>query len=179
MERQEHGIARHVRLAHEAIHDAARAHERRARKTHRHPRSVEDDREAEWRSEAKGRYGGRPALAGHRHARLAAGRRDQYDLLRRERCDGHEHDTQQHAHVRFPLTPRASSRSATRRFSSSRLSCCFLALASAIATLAIPSLKYSSSGTMVSPLRLVPPMSLRISCACSSSLRERAGGGLL
>jgi len=29
--------------------------------------------------------------------------------------------------VRFPLTPRASSRSATRRFSSSRLSCCFFA----------------------------------------------------
>src|SRR5438874_950434 len=109
--------------------------------------------------------------------------RCRYDTGRRSRChcgrDGYEDDTQQHAHVRFPFTPRASSRSATRRFSSSRLSCCFLALASAIATLAIPSLKYSSSGTMVSPLRLVPPMSLRISCVCSSSLRERAGGGLL
>src|SRR5207237_10291355 len=104
---------------------------------------------------------------------------DLRDSPRREGPDGYADHTQQPAHVRFPFTPRASSRSATRRFSSSRLSCCFLALASAIATLAIPSLKYSSSGTMVSPLRLVPPMSLRISCAWSSSLRERAGGGLL
>src|SRR2546425_13377722 len=62
---------------------------------------------------------------------------------------------------------------------SSDLSCSFFALASAIATLATPSLKYSSSGTMVRPLRLVPPISLRVSCAWGSSLRERAGGGVL
>src|SRR5437588_271335 len=62
---------------------------------------------------------------------------------------------------------------------SPRLSCSFFALAAAIAPWAMPSLKYNSSGTMVRPLRLVPPISLRISCAWSSSLRERAGGGLL
>src|SRR5205807_2071677 len=126
-----------------------------------------------------GRDGGRPSLRGHGHARIAAGRRDHHDLRRGGPRDGPEHDPEQHGHVRLPFTPRASSRSATRRFSSSRLSCCFLALASAIATLAMPSLKYSSSGTRVSPLRLVPPTSFRISCVWSNSLRERAGGGLL
>src|SRR6266487_371360 len=142
-------------------------------------RSVERHRETERRPEPGGRDRGAAPLRGHRHARLSPRRRDQHRLRRRGARCGHEHEPQQDAHVRFPLTPRASSRSASRRFSSSRLSCCCFALASAIATLASPSLKYSSSGTMVSPLRLVPPMSLRISCAWSSSLRERAGGGLL
>src|SRR3989454_4753880 len=111
------------------------------------------------------------------HARLAPRGRD-HDRPREPR-HREQAPEQRRDHAGFLRTPRASSRSATRRFRSSRLSCSFLALASAITTLAIPSLKYSSSGTSVSPLRLVPPISLRISCAWSSSLRERAGGGLL
>src|SRR5947208_15846916 len=184
MERQEHGVARHVRLAHEPVHDAAGAHERRtqlehkpdAGETDRHPRSIEDQRESERRSEPGGRDGGGAPLSGHRHTRLSPRRRDQHHLRRRRRD---EHEPQQRAHVRFPLMPLASYRYATRRFTSSRLTSCCFALARAITTLAMPSLKYNSSGTMVSPLRLVPPMSFRISCAWSNSLRERAGGGLL
>src|SRR2546428_203692 len=127
--------------------------------------------------------GGRPGtrraapLERDGHARLAPRGRD-HDRPREPR-HRKQAPEQRRDHAGFLRTPRASSRSATRRFRSSRLSCSFLALASAITTLAIPSLKYSSSGTSVSPLRLVPPISLRISCAWSSSLRGRAGGGVV
>src|SRR5207237_6860639 len=132
-------------------------------------------RQLQRRREARRRNRRLTTLRRHGNTRLPA-RRGNDDRLRR----GRERDQQQDDHhERLPLMPRASSRSATRRFRSSRLSCSFLAFASAIATLTVPSLKYSSSGTRVSPLRLVRPMSLRIARAWSSSLRERAGGGLL
>src|SRR5205823_11022923 len=179
---QEQSVPRQVRLPHERADDTADAHEGGPQRDteHRPPepdrgtRAVERHRQFERRHEPGRRHRGLTALRRDGNGRVAARRGDD-DGLRRAR----ERDQQQPDHERLPLMPRASSRSATRRFRSSRLSCSFLALASAIATLAVPFLKYNSSGTSVSPLRLVPPMSLRISCAWSSSLRERAGGGLL
>jgi hypothetical protein len=55
VERQKHGVASHIRLAHEPVHHAARAYERRTQLEHehdtgetdRHPRSVERHREPE------------------------------------------------------------------------------------------------------------------------------------
>src|SRR5439155_938667 len=115
------------------------------------------------------------ALHGDGDARQTARRGDDDRLWWSEE----QEETGERNHPRRARTWRASSRSSARRFRSARLSCSCFALARAIAILATPSLKYSSSGTIVSPLRLVPPISLRISCAWSSNLRERAGGGLL
>src|SRR3989442_1282606 len=115
----------------------------------------------------------RAALGDERDGPLTARRGDEH------RLGGEQKTGQQEDHGRLPRNARASSRSAARRRKSSRLSCSFFARPSAIATLARPSLKYSSSGMRVSPCCAVAPMSLRISCLCSSSLRERAGGGLL
>src|SRR5439155_856412 len=149
-------------------------HVDRAAERHSGARSFEGRAEAERARQQRRRYGRAAALRGDRDDRLAA-RRDNDDLRRRD----DQEEAGERNHPRRVRMRRASSRSSARRFRSSRLSCSFFALASAIATLAMPSLKYNSSGTMVSPLRLVPPISLRISCPWSSSLRERAGGGLL
>src|ERR1043166_4059758 len=95
----------------------------------------------------------------HRDVDLSPGRDDDHLLW-----DGGGQDKQGRPHHdRLPFTTRAISRSATRRFRSSRLSWAFFAFASAMATLATPSLKYTSSGTTVRPFCVVAPRILRIS----------------
>ena len=77
----------------------------------------------------------------------------------------------------IPLSrrPRACSfsRSAWRAASDWRLSQVFLPLASAISTLARPSLKYRAVGTMVKPFSLTLRSIFSISSRLSSSLRLR------
>src|SRR6266550_1525969 len=98
-------------------------------------RAIERHREAKGLREQHRRQGCRPRLVCDGNVDLAARGRDK-DLLRDQGGQKQEED-----HDRLPFTTRAISRSATRRFRSSRLSCAFFALASAIATLAKPSLK--------------------------------------
>src|ERR1041384_6686556 len=112
----------------------------------------------------------------HRDVDLSPGGREEAPLLGAE--GGGEKGGGPH-HPPLPSTPRPLPRPAPRRFRSSRLSWAFFAFASAMATLATPSLKYTSSGTTVRPFCVVAPRILRISRLWSSSFRERAVGGLL
>ena len=143
VQREKQRVARDVRRAHQRIRRAVAAEERRPdikiedvpTESHARGGPVERDGESQWLCEQNGRDGGIPCLTRHGHAGLPARGRDQ-DLLWNQR--GQKQDDH---HDRLPFTTRAISRSATRRFRSSRLSWAFFALASAMATLARPSLK--------------------------------------
>src|SRR5438876_1332083 len=140
---QKQRVACDVRRAHHGVGRTRVPEERRSdikvegAVAERYPRrrTVERDREAEGPREQDGRHRRTTGLGGDWDVRLAARRRDQ-DLVWYQRGQQEEQD-----HDRLPFTTRAISRSATRRFKSSRLSWAFFAFASAIATLAKPSLK--------------------------------------
>ena len=140
---QEQRVARNVRRTNHRIGRTVVPNERRsdieikcaAAQRDVRRRAVERHGESERLREQHGRHRRGTGLVGDRDAGLTARRRDQ-DLLRNQ--GGQE---QKEDHDRLPFTTRAISRSATRRFRSSRLSCAFFAFASAIATLARPSLK--------------------------------------
>src|SRR5690606_5341763 len=105
----------------------------------------------------------------------AAGQRRARDRQR----DGRGERAADSAHRVRWRSARAISRLACFSASACRLSQSFLPRATAISILALPSLKYSWSGTIVSPPSLTLAASLSISLRWSSSLRLRRAAWLV
>ena len=140
-QRQEQAVPSDIRVSGEGAHGFAGARERGAQledegdtaHPHRRLRAAHLRRQPQRDGQTRCRHRRRTALRRERDRGHAARRRDDHRLQRGDREQ--QRGEQDHARLR---TARAISRSASRRFKSSRLSNCFFGRASAIATLATP-----------------------------------------